>query len=1290
MKKLRYLLPLAALGLVLSSCGSDGVPLNYREGDLDINTEWVDYKIPPNGVVFSDKEQHLYLEKGTVYEYQEYYVSPRGATSTSLSWSSSDSSIASVEDGVVTAVSGGRAKIFVSESHQNFAPVELIVDVTNTIKDFTVHAPSGHEDLELDWNKQYQFTYDLEPADTTDTELIWSIPVEEQAYAKIDNRGLLTTYAVDALVHLTVKSPKLEKEVKFDLLIQDREIHVQSISLSIDNSRVEIGKTAQLSAEVTPSNADDAGDVKYLSSDPSIASVDVNTGLVTATSSGTVELWANADGVDSNHVELEVYEVYATALSIDKSSDYIVTNDEDGSRQLLVSVETSEIGNPKPTNAVVKYESNDPSVVSIDESGMMTAHKSGQAIITASIKGQGLNFYQDTVTVTAQAYITKVTITGATSAYITDPATPVVLTASVEPNPHEEDALIWTVNPEEKVEKVVDGNELTLTPLSAGPVTVTATSTHSGVSATHTISFNIKNADYTLAGDFNNWTAGDQAYALNKISDDPVHYQIKGINLVKGQGVKVVDELKTNWYSNASEYPGCGYTLVDDGFGGKNMSLDHSGEYTIDFYPNSEYANTIVFTLDVPGEDPVVEVNYYLVGEFNNWTQLDENYKFTQKTENHYRLEGVTLESGKAIKVMDDALPKHNWFTNASDDWEGCEYVLVDDGYGGKNIQVKEGGEYTIDFYVESEYGNHIIFHSGEVPPEPEYEHNWYLKGSITNWELDESLYFTKNPGDSNHYYIADVELEFGDEFKAYNPTTDTWLGTSGSGSWWTAGTEGDQKDNLIVSEAGTYTVNLYINDSEGHHLTLYKDQSIPEYTANITADLSVFDTWDKPVSKVSLYIWAADGSRLLGDWADCVDNLATGSVTLKATKAAIHFIFFLYQTIDDQEVLKQSVDLDCNIYESGDYVLDLSDIKWNDSGKMYNITLGAKGEDPVDYEHDWYLIQSSKDDQLDTEVYFSVDPKDANHLYIANIALVEGDAIKAYNPTTDEWLGTSGSGKWWSSDDMYNLVVGEDGTFHVNLYLDDAENHHLTLWKDTSIPEFSAKVSIDLSAFDSWDKPVSKVSLYVICEDGSKPLGEWADCEGNLDSGSVTITSTHQVTTFVLYLYQYEDMKQTVDLSCDLTESGDYKLDLSDIRWNDAGKMYNISIIPDGGDTPVSSKLTVTCDLSILDQKIGGSTSSYSIYAWCSDGTKIYGSYDNCYLNFISGTIEIDFPEGKTITGFVIYLWQGDAKKQSTNIEVNITEAGTYYVMLPDSLEWVEEDNQWKFKGITIEKAAE
>ena len=1126
MKKIRYLLPLACFGLLLSSCGSDGIPLNYREGDLDIDTEWEDYNIPATGVVFAEEEQHVYIEKGSTYTYEDYYVSPKGATGASLIWTSNNTNIATVEDGVVTAISGGKTTITVSDENHNFDPVTLIVEVTKQITDFTVYAPALHTDLELDWNHQYQFTYSLTPEDTTYTDLIWSIPVEEQAIAKVEN-GLVTTYAKDGDVHLTVKSPKLEKEEKFTLVIRDREIHVESIALTIDSDRVEMGNTAQLSATVTPANADDAGDVKYLSSDPSIASIDISTGLVNAIAPGTVELWANADGVDSNKVEFEVYEVYATALSIDKSHDYIVTNDVDGSRSLTVNIETSEPGASKPTNATIKYTSNDPSVVSVDDNGMMTAHKSGTAIITASIKGQGLNFYEDSVTVTSKAYITKVSISGPTSSYITDPVTPVVLTASVEPNPHEEDEIIWSVNPEEKVTKEVDGEQITLTPLAAGPVTVTATSTHTGASATHTVSFNIKNADFTLVGDFNNWTAGDQAYALKKIEDN--HYQIKGVNLIKGCAVKVVDELKTNWYANASEYPNCGYTLIDDGYGGKNMSLDHTGEYTIDFYPESEYGNHIVFTLDVPGEDPVVEIHYYLVGDFNSWTQLDENYKFTALTENHYRLTDVKLETGKAIKVMDNALPKHNWFANASDGWEGCEYVLVDDGYGGKNVEVIVGGTYTIDFYVESEYGNHIIFHSGEVPPEPEYEHNWYLEGSITNWSLDENVYFSKDATDAtgNHYYIADVELAEGDEIKAYNPNSDSWLGTTGSGAWWTAGTEGDHKENLIVSEAGTYYINLYVNDTEGHHLTLWKDTSVPEYTATIIADLSVFNSWDKPVSKVSLYVWTEDGTQPLGTWSEVENNLASGSVSFTSTKPVTHFILYLYQTIDSELVIKQTINLDCNIYETSNYTLDLSDIKWTDTEpyQMYNITITKGGDTPTPPPTPTvsYYLKGTFNSWSEDDNYKFSSTSDTNKYTLEGVTITAGDKLQGFK-------ADGGDGVWYTNDHAYeecgftldgnDIVVSASGVYTVDLYVNSDDGNHIVLTKtsggDTPVdpPVVTEKVISIAASVAQTDG--AWIALWAF-KSGSDGKFYFADTSGYENDGTWIFTLPSDIDTIIV-----------------------------------------------------------------------------------------------------------------------------------------------------------------------------
>ena len=73
-----------------------------------------------------------------------------------------------------------------------------------------------------------------------------------------------------------------------------QEIRVESVTLSQSSAEIEIGKTLQLNATVSPSMAT-RKDITWSSSKSSVASVS-SSGLVTAVSEGTTTITASADG----------------------------------------------------------------------------------------------------------------------------------------------------------------------------------------------------------------------------------------------------------------------------------------------------------------------------------------------------------------------------------------------------------------------------------------------------------------------------------------------------------------------------------------------------------------------------------------------------------------------------------------------------------------------------------------------------------------------------------------------------------------------------------------------------------------------------------------------------------------------------------------------------------------------------------------------------------------------------------------------------------------------------------
>lgn len=128
---------------------------------------------------------------------------------------------------------------------------------------------------------------------------------------------------------------------------------------------------------------------------------------------------------------------------------------------------------------------------------------------------------------------------------------------------------------------------------------------------------------------------------------------------------------------------------------GTEYTAQVAGKYT--FYYNAQGH------MYVSAPSQVVETSYYLVGTHNNWATNAQSLMTVDPADaNHYSIEGVTFVAGEQIKVTDG---KNNWYSNAT----AGEGYTVDD-----NVIVTNAGEYVVNFYVNSEFGNHIVIASAE------------------------------------------------------------------------------------------------------------------------------------------------------------------------------------------------------------------------------------------------------------------------------------------------------------------------------------------------------------------------------------------------------------------------------------------------------------------------------------------------------------------------------------------------------------------------------------------------
>ncbi|MCP3926440.1 MAG: BspA family leucine-rich repeat surface protein [Desulfobacterales bacterium] len=175
-----------------------------------------------------------------------------------------------------------------------------------------------------------------------------------------------------------------------------KNIPVTSVHLNKQTTRIDVGKTEQLLATIAPSNATNQN-VTWKSSNEAKANVS-ESGLVTAVAVGKATITVTS--VDGNYTaECVVTVDYAvTGISLNKTTTSI---DVDTTEQFLATIAPSNA-----TNQNVIWKSSDESIVTVSDSGLVTAVEIGKTTITvATVDGNYTS--QCDVTVTSDQFITK-------------------------------------------------------------------------------------------------------------------------------------------------------------------------------------------------------------------------------------------------------------------------------------------------------------------------------------------------------------------------------------------------------------------------------------------------------------------------------------------------------------------------------------------------------------------------------------------------------------------------------------------------------------------------------------------------------------------------------------------------------------------------------------------------------------------------------------------------------------------------------------------------------------------
>lgn len=301
-------------------------------------------------------------------------VEPTNATNKGVTWSSSNNEIATVNNGVVTAVKEGTATITVTTAEGGkTATCKVTVNVTvNAPQTVPVTGVTLDEtELTLEKDGSQTLTATVAPTNATNKDVTWSSSNPEVATVE----GGKVTAVSEGTATITAKAG--EQTATCTVTVTKADVAVESVTLNPTTLTLEKGGTGTLTATVAPENATN-NTVTWSSSNPEFATV--ANGTVTAVSAGTATITVTT--ADGNHqatctVTVTPKTVLVNGIQVQGTASLYVGN---------TATLTATITPDTATNPAVTWSSNNESVATVGKDGTVTAVSAGTATITATAK----------------------------------------------------------------------------------------------------------------------------------------------------------------------------------------------------------------------------------------------------------------------------------------------------------------------------------------------------------------------------------------------------------------------------------------------------------------------------------------------------------------------------------------------------------------------------------------------------------------------------------------------------------------------------------------------------------------------------------------------------------------------------------------------------------------------------------------------------------------------------------------------------------------------------------------
>ena len=307
-------------------------------------------------------------------------VSPEAASDRVVSWSSSDRSVATVDKtGTVQGLKPGTATVTATAEGKSGTCAVTVkakaVGVTEVTLDKT--------ELTLTEGETETLTATVRPDNADNRKVTWSSDKTE--VATVGGDGMVTAVKAGEAV-VTVTTEDGGKTASCKVTVKAKAVGVTEVTLDKTELTLTEGETETLTATVKPDNADNKK-VKWSSDKTEVATVD-GAGRVTAVKAGeAVVTVTTEDGgkTASCKVTVKAKAVPVTGVEV---NPWAVTLSVSGTSKLSYTIRPADA-----TNQNVKWESESPSVATVDSEGNVQGVAAGTAKICVTTEDGGFKSY---------------------------------------------------------------------------------------------------------------------------------------------------------------------------------------------------------------------------------------------------------------------------------------------------------------------------------------------------------------------------------------------------------------------------------------------------------------------------------------------------------------------------------------------------------------------------------------------------------------------------------------------------------------------------------------------------------------------------------------------------------------------------------------------------------------------------------------------------------------------------------------------------------------------------------